>query len=100
MRKYRRQQGLSQAALADCLGVSRTTITNIEHCTQGVTLLTFVQLAEQLDVDAAELLREVLSGQEESGGELGKYQQWVDSLAITSDTDANAPSSSATGVST
>jgi transcriptional regulator with XRE-family HTH domain len=95
VRKYRRQRGLSQAGLAERLGLSRTTITNVERGTQGVTLLTFVHLAGQLGISAADLLREitepdalVAAGSTERTAIAeapGAYREWVASLAATPD---------------
>ncbi|ABD10267.1 hypothetical protein CcI156_22740 [Frankia sp. CcI156] len=84
VRKHRRQRGWSQAALAERLGLTRTTITNIEHGAQGITLLTFVRLAEQLNVGAPELLAEVIAGRPAPSAAPeapGPYREWVASIA-------------------
>lgn len=84
VRRRRRQRGWSQATLAERLGVTRTTITNIEHGTQGVTLLTFVRLAEQLDLGAPEFLAEVIAERPApsvAAEAPGPYRDWVASIA-------------------
>ena len=52
----RRKRGISQEMLADELGLSRTTITNIEKGRQPVQLHTIYLIARLLSIDIKELL--------------------------------------------
>jgi transcriptional regulator with XRE-family HTH domain len=52
----RSARGMSQAALAAAVGLTRTSISNIERGRQKVLLHTFVALAVALSVKPAELL--------------------------------------------
>ncbi len=56
--RVRRLSGLSQAALADRMGIDRSHISLMENGEQNVTLLTLWQVAEALGVRPAELLAE------------------------------------------
>ena len=52
----REKAGLSQAALADRMGVDRAHISAMERGQQNVTIITLWHVAEALDVKPAELL--------------------------------------------
>ena len=53
---FREKAGLSQAALADRMGVDRAHISAMERGQQNVTTITLWHVAEALDVKPAELL--------------------------------------------
>ncbi|WP_084399899.1 helix-turn-helix domain-containing protein [Henriciella aquimarina] len=53
---FREKAGLSQAALADRMGVDRAHICAMERGQQNVTIITLWHVAEALDVKPAELL--------------------------------------------
>lgn len=50
VRRYRRQQGLTQAELARRMGVHRVYVTRIESGRVGISAATLVRLAEALGV--------------------------------------------------
>ena len=56
LRQARKHAGLSQADLATAIGLTRTSISNIEKGRQKVLLHTFDQLLHILKVQSAELL--------------------------------------------
>ena len=56
LRKVRKQRCLSQEALARLVGLTRTSLTNIESGRQHPPLHTFCEIAEQLEADLSELL--------------------------------------------
>ena len=53
---FREKAGLSQAALADRMGVDRAHISAMERGQQNVTIITLWHVAEALNVKPAELL--------------------------------------------
>ena len=53
---FREKAGLSQAALADRMGVDRAHISAMERGQQNVTIITLWHVAEALDVKPAALL--------------------------------------------
>ena len=53
---FRENAGLSQAALADRMGVDRAHISAMERGQQNVTIITLWHVAETLDVKPAALL--------------------------------------------
>ncbi len=57
IRKLREEAKLSQEQLAQGVGLTRTSITNVEQGKQKMLLHTFVEIAHQLSVDPAEMLR-------------------------------------------
>ncbi len=56
VRVARERAGLTQDALAMCVTLSRTSVTNIEKGRQKVLLHTFCSLAEALSIEPATLL--------------------------------------------
>ena len=56
IRKYRNDRKLSQDALAKLVGLTRTSLTNIEKGRQHPPLHTFCEIVEQLKVDIHKLL--------------------------------------------
>lgn len=56
LRTYRQEQGLSQEAFADLLGLHRTYMGGVERGERNLTLRSVERLAEQLGVEALELL--------------------------------------------
>src|SRR5579871_3366378 len=56
VRARRKKLGLSQDALAQLVGLTRTSLTNIENGRQHPPLHTFCEIVEQLKVDASNLL--------------------------------------------
>lgn len=56
IRKYRKRLRLSQDALARLIGLTRTSLTNIENGRQHPPLHTFCDILEQLKIDVWELL--------------------------------------------
>jgi len=56
IRRLRTEQGLSQEALADHLGLHRTYVGGVERGERNLTLRTVKRLAALLGVEAAELL--------------------------------------------
>ena len=53
---FREKAGLSQAALADRMGVDRAHVSAMERGQQNVTIITLWHVAEALDVKPADLL--------------------------------------------
>lgn len=64
VRTIRQSRGLTQAELANRVGLSRTSVTNIEAGTQAVTLAGLFELARGLEVDAVDLLPESATAEE------------------------------------
>lgn len=58
MRSYRRERGYSQEAFADVLGVHRTYMGGLERGERNLTLKSLERLAERLEMDPLELLRD------------------------------------------
>lgn len=56
LRRLRAEQGLSQEALADHLGLHRTYVGGVERGERNLTLRTVERLADLLGVEAADLL--------------------------------------------
>jgi len=56
IRKQRKKRGLSQDALARLVGLTRTSLTNIESGRQHPPVHTFCEIAKQLEVEFSELL--------------------------------------------
>ena len=56
LKRHREAAGLSQAALADKLGVDRAHISSMERGLQNVTIVTLWHVSEALRVEPAALL--------------------------------------------
>lgn len=56
VRSAREGRGLTQADVAEKLGMSRTSVTNMEQGNQPVSLATLYHLADILDVEPVDLL--------------------------------------------
>ncbi|WP_343283916.1 helix-turn-helix domain-containing protein [Actinomyces oris] len=56
LRAYRLEKGLSQEAFADQLGVHRTYMGGVERGERNLTLKSLEKMAEQIGVEARELL--------------------------------------------
>ena len=56
IKKRRLKEGFSQQGVADSVGLSRTTLTNIESGRQNVLLHTFVDIVQALNADPKDLL--------------------------------------------
>ena len=61
IRKCRKKRKLSQDALAKLIGLTRTSLTNIESGRQHPPLHTFCEIVDQLKVDFSELLPRTLA---------------------------------------
>ena len=57
VRKYRRDQGLSQEELAHRSSIDRTYISSIERCVYAASIDVVDRLARELGVEAADLLQ-------------------------------------------
>ena len=56
----RRQRKLSQQTLADAVGVTRATISNIENAKQSITLDIFIRICNRLSVFPPQMLEDAL----------------------------------------
>jgi transcriptional regulator with XRE-family HTH domain len=57
LRAHRAEQGLSQEAFADLVGVHRTYMGGLERGERNLTLKSVERIAEQLGLDPLQLLR-------------------------------------------
>ncbi len=57
LRAYREEQGLSQEAFADTLGVHRTYMGGIERGERNLTLKSLERIAQRLELDPLALLQ-------------------------------------------
>lgn len=87
LKATRVQRGVSQARLAEHLGLSRTSVANIEAGGQGLSLVQFLRIAEHLDIAVAPFLESLsLSLDAEPAGSAlpavgALVQGWVDDVA-------------------
>lgn len=58
LRRYRQERGLSQEAFAEMVGVHRTYMGGLERGERNLTLCSLERLAEMLELDPLELLRD------------------------------------------
>ena len=59
VRELRKEQGLSQEGLAEKCGLDRTYVGGIERGERNVSLVNIVGLARALQIDPAQLFRDV-----------------------------------------
>ena len=59
VRHVRLEKGLSQEALADLCGLHRTYLGGIERGERNVSFLNIIRIAQALDVNVAELVRDI-----------------------------------------
>ena len=60
VRRIRRNRELTQSQLADRIGLTRTSVTNIERGDQGISVSLLVDLARGMDADPLDLLAQAL----------------------------------------
>mgnify|MGYP000560104165 CR=1 FL=1 len=65
IQKSRIDHGLQQKELADLVGVTRTSISNIEHGKQALSLRLFCKIADALNENPGELLNRILESKPE-----------------------------------
>jgi transcriptional regulator with XRE-family HTH domain len=58
LRRYREEQGLSQEAFAEVIGVHRTYMGAVERGERNLSLRSVERLAETIEVDPLDLLNE------------------------------------------
>jgi DNA-binding XRE family transcriptional regulator len=89
--EMRRKQGISQEMLADELGLSRTSITNIEKGRQPVQLHTLYIIARLLSIDIKELLPspKVMDLPNEVGELNVSRSEWLEQMNVKLPTGAN-----------
>ena len=89
--EMRRKQGISQEMLADELGLSRTSITNIEKGRQPVQLHTLYLIARLLSIDIKELLPspKVMDLPNEVGELNVSRSEWLEQMNVKLPTGAN-----------
>ena len=58
LRAYRSERGLSQEQFAELLGVHRTYMGGVERGERNLTLKSVERIAQKIDVDPLELLKE------------------------------------------
>ncbi len=76
LREFREMRGLSQEALADAAGIHRTHVSLIERNRRAVRLDTLFRLAAALEVDPADLVRDLIeSSAEPPPGELLEFER-------------------------
>lgn len=62
LRRYRQARKLSQEAFAEQLGYHRTYVGGLERGERNLTLVAVERIAERLDMEALDLMREPESG--------------------------------------
>lgn len=99
IRGRRAKLGLTQQELADHLGLTRSSVSNIESGNQSLTLLSFLKIAAELEIAPGELL-DALSRETEwtswtrNFGLPDKYMHMVEAVSVGepegSDVDATS----------
>lgn len=86
IRERRDELGLTQQALASAVGLSRTSITNIEQGRQKLLINTLFDIAETLEVSIADLLPDSENGADDDVEEMvtmagisGREKKWITS---------------------
>ena len=59
VRKFRREKGISQEALADLAGIHRTYIGDVERGVRNLSLLNIVRIAQALEIPVSKLVIEM-----------------------------------------
>ncbi|HZQ29362.1 MAG TPA: helix-turn-helix transcriptional regulator [Acidimicrobiales bacterium] len=59
VRAFRKERGLSQERLAELAGIHRTYVGSLERGERNVALINIVRLARALEVNAADLVRDL-----------------------------------------
>jgi transcriptional regulator with XRE-family HTH domain len=81
IRSNRLKAGLTQQDVAHALGLTRSSISNIEAGTQSLSLVGFLRLTQELDVSPGEFLdvlnQEMIMTREPLPD---MYQSWVDAI--------------------
>lgn len=85
IRTRRIEAGLTQQDLAQTLGLTRSSVSNIEAGTQSLSLVSFLKIAQELEVAPAALLDAViedvdLTAPVSAAALPDKYQSWVEAL--------------------
>lgn len=81
IRRERAERGMRQAELADLVGLSRTSITNVELGRQGLAVHQLFEFADALGVDPARLLPDKLAPKEDEPDLVSpEITDWVASL--------------------
>lgn len=75
--KYRKKQGLSQADLAELMGMTRTSMSNIEHGKQAMSLVTFCRIADYLHISPVKLLQETINLNQRGVSEEDVPYEWL-----------------------
>jgi transcriptional regulator with XRE-family HTH domain len=83
IRAVREKRKVSQDRLAKLIGLTRTSVTNIEGGKQKLLLHTLVDIARQLHVSAAELLPHETNELKLPLGLPPSVERWIDSMAKT-----------------
>lgn len=60
VRRVRQSRELTQGQLADRIGLTRTSVTNIERGDQGISVSLLVDLARSMDADPVDVLAQAL----------------------------------------
>jgi DNA-binding XRE family transcriptional regulator len=89
IRAVRKTRKLSQERLAKLIGLTRTSVTNIEGGRQKLLLHTLVEIAEQLCVPAVDLLPSETNELKLPSGVPPSVERWIGSVVKTKSTAAN-----------
>lgn len=87
IRKFRKAKGLSQDALAEAIGISVTHMSHIETANTKLSLPVFIAIAEALDVQTDDLLRDEVSGRRQALDDLSEILNSCTSQQIRIITD-------------
>lgn len=87
IRKFRKAKGLSQDALAEAIGISVTHMSHIETANTKLSLPVFIAIADALDVQTDDLLRDEVSGRKQALDDLSEILNSCTSQQIRIITD-------------